>query len=70
MSPVRTTTVDLGDIIGFSPVHIPRLVTWGGIGEILAGVDFRVGPWYCDQVFAPPSRHLNPLLMVDSHSPL
>jgi hypothetical protein len=35
----RATTEYLGDIVRFSPVHIPRFVTWGEVGQILFGVD-------------------------------
>jgi hypothetical protein len=59
--------VDLGDIIRFTPVHIPRFVTRRHLGEVLAGVDFRVGPWYGNQVSAPQSRqHTNPALLLTS----
>ena len=68
MSSVRTTAVDLGNIIGFTPVHIPRLVTWGDVGEILGLLDLLIVNRYSEQVSSRPERHLNPLRLVDSHS--
>ena len=67
MSSVRTTRVDLGDIVSLASVLIPRFVTWGHVGEVLPLVDFRIGPWYGDQVSAPPSRHKNPAYLLNSH---
>ena len=63
MSPVRTTAVDLGNIIGFSSMHIPRFVTWGGIREILGFLDLFTVNWYGKQLEASPPRHKNPLLL-------
>jgi hypothetical protein len=62
-----TTGVDLHDIIGFSSVYIPRLVTWRDLGEALAGVDFGLCPWYYYQVTATPPRHKNPAYLQNSH---
>jgi hypothetical protein len=67
MSPVRITPVNLGDIIGFATVHIPRFVTWGGVGEILGFLDLPVLNGYSKQVHGPHRRHKNPAYLQNSH---
>jgi hypothetical protein len=39
MTRERTAAEYLGNIVGFSPMHIPRLVTWGHVREILGFLD-------------------------------
>jgi hypothetical protein len=62
-----TTGVDLGDIIRFASVFIPRLMTRRDISKVLALVAFGVSPWYGDQKLLPPEKHKNPVLLLSSH---
>jgi hypothetical protein len=39
LMPTKPTGVGLLYFVGLCPMHIPRLVTWGGVREILVIVD-------------------------------
>jgi hypothetical protein len=61
-----TAGVDLSDIIGLSSMHIPRFVTWRGIGQILIRVASMLWYWYYTQVTRLPRRHKNPASLPNS----
>jgi hypothetical protein len=48
LMPTKPTGIGLLYFVGLCPMHIPRLVTWRGVGEILVWLillDLLVVPW-------------------------